>query len=245
MGWRDQIDNNIVHSSVSVKYPNGSTDLAQHLDPIFDPRDRKIVGRLVPSAAKSWNAMAAAALRDGVLLLPSSSADTFRPLAVQQSIFADRYRTTNQGNGSRKCGGKTWYLRKGMATAACPGTSNHGRAEAVDFARPDKSVLPWMEKHAKSYGWAWELASEEWHVHYLLGDAVPPTVNQKPTVQEDDDMTFISTPDGRVVLLHAGKLVRVDKAESLDPEVNRWDLTKDPATWKRIADAKGFGPVVE
>jgi hypothetical protein len=250
-GWRDQIDNeHLVHSHLVNENPNGSKELEAHLVPIHDGAG-KVVGKLTPAAAASWDAMVAAAAADGIDLRPTSAADTFRPLSVQQNIFKDRYRETDQGNGSRKCNGKTWFLRKGEATAACPGTSNHGKGEAVDFQRPNKQVLPWMEQHAKAFGWQWELSSEEWHVHYLLGDASPPNLPPTPgfattpTFQEDDDMTFISTPDGRVVLLHAGKLIHVEKPESLDPDINKWDLTKDPATWKRIADAKGYGPVIE
>lgn len=245
MTWQQQIDNqHLVHSTVAKTYANGSDGLKAHLSPVFDPRDRpKIVGFLVPSAAKSWNAMAARALGEGVLLLPTSSADTFRSLGIQQSIFADRYRTQDQGNGSRVCGGKRWYLRKGKATAACPGTSNHGKGEAVDVANCSGDRLAWLERNAKTYGWAWELNSEPWHLHYLLGDALPPGLHEIDVPQEDDMLTVLTTEGA--VLLHAGKLVFITEGEGIDSDshpMNQWDLRKAPHTWAAVKAA--FGPVV-
>jgi hypothetical protein len=191
--WRQQIDNDVTHAAIVQQHPNGSTDLEAHLVAITDPQSGKKVGKLTPAAAASWQAMAAHAWRDGVVLLPTSPADSFRPLAVQQRIFADRYTTTDQGNGSRVCSGKRWWKRKGVATAACPGTSNHGRGEAVDVSDASGARLAWLEEHARTYGWAWELDSEPWHLHYLLGDALPPGIDQ-----EADDLT----PDEHTELLN-------------------------------------------
>jgi hypothetical protein len=56
---------------------------------------------------------------------------------------------------------------------------------------------------------------------------------------EEDDMTFITTPDKRIVLLHAGKLVHIGKLEGIDADVNSWDLSKDEATWKNLQTAYG------
>lgn len=172
--WTSQIDNHIVEPS-SIKGLRNGEFPDDRLREVFDP-DGNVVGRLAPEAARSWNAMVRAAAGDGVNLEPTSMADAYRPLVIQQRIFADRYRTTDQGNGSRVCAGKTWYKRQGVATAACPGTSNHGRGLAVDFARPTRTVLQWMEIHAKDFGWQWELSSEEWHVHYMPGDRIPQAV---------------------------------------------------------------------
>lgn len=191
VAWKNQIDNkNIVHDPLLDGVGNGSVELESRLKPIFDPREPgKVIGKLLPAAARSWNAMARAAHKEGIVLLPTSAADTFRKLSIQQNIFTDRYRETNQGNGSRVCSGKRWYLRKGKATAACPGTSNHGRGRGVDFRRSaDKRELRWMEIHAKDYGWQWELASEEWHVHYMLGDKVSQAVLDGEDDQQEDDM---------------------------------------------------------
>lgn len=197
VSWTKQIDNNQVHSTISRRYANGSQELRDHLKPIYDPRDGKtVVGWLVPSAARSWNAMAAHAWRDGVLLLPTSPSDTFRHISVQQRIFNERYTTENTGIGCRTCGGRRFCKRsKKFATAACPGTSNHGKAEAVDFRRL-AGTLAWMEAHAKEYGWQWELSSEEWHVHYMIGDEVTQAVLDHEVgaglrPQEDDDMARV------------------------------------------------------
>lgn len=244
MTWQDQIDNHLVHSTVASTYGNGTDQLKSNLSPIHDPRDPdRTVGFLVPSAATSWEAMATHALRDGIVLLPTSSADTFRSLTIQQNIFTDRYRTTDQGNGSRVCAGKRWYLRKGKATAACPGTSNHGKGEAVDVADCSGDRLKWLENHARSYGWAWELASEPWHIHYLLGDALPPGLKAEP-VFEEDDMAIVLTTEG-ALLLHAGKLVYISEVEGIDSDsqkINQWDLRKAPKTWAAVKAA--YGPVV-
>lgn len=211
-GWRQQIDNDVTHAAIVQQHPNGSTDLEAHLVAITDPQSGKKVGKLTPAAAASWQAMAAHAWRDGVLLIPTSPADSFRPLAVQQRIFADRYTTTDQGNGSRVCSGKRWYKRKGVATAACPGTSNHGRGEAVDVQDASGGRLAWLEAHARTYGWAWELDSEPWHIHYLLGDALPPGIDQ-----EDDDMF---TDEDRAMLGRvAAALIPDDKALTSNGEV--------------------------
>lgn len=185
--WRQQIDNeHLRHAAIVERYPNGSAELEAHLSAISDPAHGTHLGKLTPAAARSFQAMAAHALRDGVRIVPTSNVDTFRPLSVQKRIFADRYRDTDQGNGSRVCAGKRWYLRKGQATAACPGTSNHGKGEAIDYQRLEGTTA-WLEEHARSYGWAWELSSEEWHIHYLLGDDLPPGIDQEDDVAYTDD----------------------------------------------------------
>jgi hypothetical protein len=184
--WREQIDNeHFVEPSAIRGLANGSDQLKAVLSPIHD-HDGNVVGLAAPVAARSYDAMVAAAWRDGVALRPSSSADTFRPLSVQQAIFTDRYRETDQGNGSRVCNGKRWYLRKGKATAACPGTSNHGKGCAVDFDLGQRGALPWLEAHAKAFGWQWEVTSEDWHLHYMLGDELTPVA--LAALSEEDDM---------------------------------------------------------
>ena len=64
-----------------------------------------------------------------------------------------------------------------------------------------------------------------------------------PTVQEDD-MTFITTPEkpGRIVLLHAGRLVHVSAIVGIDKDQNTWDLSQDAGTWASLQ--KAYGPVV-
>lgn len=159
---------------------------ADKLHPIYEHGDptRTVTGRLCPEAARAWNAMAAHAWRDGLDLRPVSPNDSYRPLEVQQGLFARRYTTTDQGNGSRVCSGRRWWKRRNVATAACPGTSNHGWALAVD-QHSVTDELAWLEEHAWTYGFAWELVPEEpWHIRYCTGDAIPAAV----LVDEEDDM---------------------------------------------------------
>lgn len=192
--YQQQIDQRIVEPTGVHGLPNG-----QFPDSVlYDVHDHtgKTVGRLCKVAANAWEAMVTAAWADGVALTPSSYADTYRPLTIQESIFADRYRSINQGNGNRTCKGRVWYLRKGKATAACPGTSNHGRGLAVDVANATGRVLGWLEDNAARYGFQWELAAEAWHIHYMPGDIVPEAVQHHGLTlltpqPEDDDMKII------------------------------------------------------
>ncbi|MGE5830768.1 MAG: D-alanyl-D-alanine carboxypeptidase family protein, partial [Micromonosporaceae bacterium] len=91
--------------------------------------------RLVEPAARSWRAMAAAALADGITLRATSSADSYRTLAQQIQTFKSRYtREFLAGRPFRRWQGHKWFQRPNTAVAAVPGTSNHGLGLAVDVA---------------------------------------------------------------------------------------------------------------
>ena len=125
-----------------------------------------------------------------------------------------------------------------------PGTSNHGKGEAVDVGNASGSRLAWLEKHAKSYGWAWELASEPWHIHYLLGDALPAGLHEPTEVSQEDDMAILLTTEGAIALV-GNRLVFIAEGEGIDSDkqpVNQWDLRKAPKTWANFKAA--FGPIV-
>lgn len=71
------------------------------------------------------------------------------------------------------------------ATAAVPGTSNHGFYSADDLAEFVNGVmlqsiraatLQWLYANARRFGFAWELTSENWHVHWIMGDVLPQAV---------------------------------------------------------------------
>lgn len=86
-------------------------------------------GKLHHCAADAYEAMDAAANAEGIDLSPTSQADTYRSLEVQEYGFYQRY-TDNPSPAIMKqkpriYKGKTWYLKKGMAPMAVPGTSNH------------------------------------------------------------------------------------------------------------------------
>lgn len=72
------------------------------------------------------------------------------------------------------------------ATAAVPGTSNHGLGLAVDFAQeldgdpaPESvstGMVQWLVANAATYGYGAELDSEPWHWRYWAGDRLPAAV---------------------------------------------------------------------
>jgi len=103
-------------------------------------RDQPAGARLLADAAASWERMSDECwLRFGWRPRVTSGADAYRPYAVQERIFRQRYVTYYTGIGpklwdSNNNGTKeTWWRLPVWATAAVPGTSNHGRAVACDI----------------------------------------------------------------------------------------------------------------
>ncbi|MDF2916004.1 MAG: peptidase and DD-carboxypeptidase VanY/endolysin [Microbacterium sp.] len=89
--------------------------------------------RLVSPAAENWDALARAVqARYG---WTPYLTDSYRPYAVQERIFRERYRVMWSGSGPygdvRYWQGVRWVRVTGAA-AAVPGTSNHGWGKAVD-----------------------------------------------------------------------------------------------------------------
>lgn len=139
--------------------------------------------RLVETAARAWKAMQAAALADGHVLKATSAADSYRPYAVQEKIFRQRYTTTPlRGRPSRSWNGALWYQKPGTAAAAVPGTSNHGLGLAVDIENPP---VDWLVANETRFGFSHEIVSEPWHVHYFTGDAIPVAVLNFEHEEED------------------------------------------------------------
>lgn len=73
------------------------------------------------------------------------------------------------------------------ATAAVPGTSNHGFAGADDLAELTSAgstvgltapTLEWLYTNERRFGFAHETKKEPWHVHTIAGDAVPAEVSR-------------------------------------------------------------------
>ena len=137
-------------------------------------------GRLHHCAADAYEAMDEAANAAGIDLSPTSSADTYRSLEMQEYGFFQRY--TDKPNKRlmrqkpRIYKGRAWYLRKGMAPMAVPGTSNHNLGIAVDIANASGKRLEWMLANAHKYGFSWEVQSEPWHLRYVAGDDIPEAV---------------------------------------------------------------------
>lgn len=166
------------------------------------------VVRLVEPAARAWRAMAAEAVSVGVILKATSLSDSYRPYAVQERIFRQRYTTQYLPKRPYKIwDGRRWYQKPNTAMAAVPGQSNHGWALAVDTGTErdgdpgteslNDATIAWLRANADRFGFSWEVQTEPWHLRYYRGDNIPSAVlayeatpggNAPVPVQEDDDM---------------------------------------------------------
>jgi hypothetical protein len=72
--------------------------------------------------------------------------------------------------------GRAWYLKKGMAPMAVPGTSNHNLGVAIDIANASGKRLEWLLANAQRFGFSWEVQSEPWHLRYVCGNDTPKAV---------------------------------------------------------------------
>lgn len=150
---------------------------------------------LHPAAARAWNALVAACLRDtGKKLTVTSVADAYRSLQRQIDVFLRRYVKGPYNplictlEHSRTWNGAKYYLRRGMAPVATPATSNHGWGLAVDVAiwssttnsrvsiTSNSTVWQWVQANAVKFGFSWEVQSEPWHLRYYHGDIPPAAV---------------------------------------------------------------------
>jgi hypothetical protein len=149
---------------------------------------------LVEPAARGWRALTAAAKKAGHVLKQSAPGCSYRPYAVQERIFRERYTTVNNGTPGRMWNGRYWYKKPGVAAAAVPGTSNHGWGLAVDLGEErdgdsgtesvDAGTVAWLIDNAHTYGYSAELQSEPWHWRWYVGDAIPPAVRAYEAAQK-------------------------------------------------------------
>ena len=151
---------------------------------------------LHPLASRSWDVLQFNCWHEtGQQLTVTSLADAYRNYQRQEATFrarmVDRYNPLTCTNVTRFWQGKTWWLRKGMAQVATPGTSNHGWGLAVDAAlwvetskdrweiRPvagNRWLFAWLEANVVDHGFAWNNRTEPWHLEYFAGDDVPERV---------------------------------------------------------------------
>lgn len=179
---------------------------------------------LLDVASRSFLAMRSAAEKDGVRLEAISS---YRTYEQQVTLFTARYsRTFHPGVPSRVWNGQRWYHVSG-ATTAVPGTSNHGSGLAIDFI-VGTGFVNWAMANAKSFGFSWEIQSENWHLRYFSGDVIPaatrayeqvgsappkPKPIPPPPIHEEADMVYIrdlAGEDDRLVTIPGGKLLAGD-----------------------------------
>lgn len=127
----------------------------------------------------------------------------YRSYVDQVMLFNQRYETPPvAGRPTKTWSGKVYSLRVGsngklLATAAVPGTSNHGIGAAVDCCELDletggylgitsSQAWPWLLEHVVEHGWSWELQSEPWHLRLVALPPAPPT----PIPPEEQQMAY-------------------------------------------------------
>jgi hypothetical protein len=212
--------------------------------------------RLVDVAARAWTALSEDChLATGHTVQTTGTADSYRTLAQQRALFLDRYTLTYLPNRpTKEWQGRTYWLKPNEATAAVPGTSNHGLGLAVDIASVS-AVMAWLLAHALDYGWSWELESEPWHLRYYPGDIIPPAVlAHERTSMESVELLIITTgPTKRSMHVtgYAGCLpvtptqanARIDRGVVKGlPKGTRGYILAEMT--EAEADAAGFGPVI-
>jgi hypothetical protein len=159
------------------------------INPVLLQRLRGTNGMLYRDAAVAFNCLQLEAMFASVDLQSTSSADTYRTYQQQERTFLDRYSPTPTLRVpvvTRRWNGKLWYLKRGKAPSATPGTSNHGWGLAIDIAGASGKRLEWMlgstplQSPVLKYGFSWEIESgknaEPWHIRYVCGDTPPQSV---------------------------------------------------------------------
>ena len=142
-------------------------------------------GRLHSLAARAWFGLFVAAKAAGHSLTYTPGG-CYRTFQQQADLFPRRWTTRPiPGRPTTVYAGQRWWLMRGMARAARPGTSNHGYGLAIDLATGDTpaaatnltpAALRWIINNAESLGWSAELDSEPWHWRYFAGDRLPQRV---------------------------------------------------------------------
>ena len=146
-------------------------------------------------AARAWELLAIMCHAETGVKLTTTGGGAYRSYDQQLSAFQTRMTLNFDPNVNRDpaitrtWNGQTWYLRKGYAPVAAPGTSNHGWGLAIDSAifkdgrilgiTSDARVWKWLQDNAVSFGFSWEGARpgqpgwEPWHIRYVAGDKIP------------------------------------------------------------------------
>lgn len=216
--WTEQINRHkVIRPAAIASCANGRLPAAV-LAPIHDAAGA-VIGQLEATAARSWDAMVLAAAAAGVHL---SAVSTYRDYAHQLALWNDRYDHTDHGRGGRTCGGDFRYLKPDVATAACPGTSNHGLGLAVDVNHHGAGVVSWLAANAHLFRWEWELATEEWHIHYWPGDNIPPAVTAEEAPQmTDEQWVFLQAMNDKLDQIQATQERQEQELEAIKAQLKR------------------------
>lgn len=154
------------------------------------------------TAARAFRAMLAEMRKGG---FEPRQVGHYRTFQQQLNLFLSRYQEASQTtfnntpgahrkqwNAATQNGYNSIYWVKKLingkypATAATPGSSNHGWGLALDMAEeydadsaPDpirSQWVKWLVDNARRYGISAELQSEPWHWRYVAGDNIPQAV---------------------------------------------------------------------
>lgn len=217
--------------------------------------------RMEKTAARAFIAMFADARKNGFEI---RHVGDYRPFDQQLNLFLSRYEpvslatyTATPSSRRKKWDGATkhgynsvYWVKKKVngsypATAATPGSSNHGWGLALDIAEEyDKDASPdpirqvfvdWLIKNAHNYGISAELQSEPWHWRYVAGDIVPEAVlayerGGKPPVGPSGSSVGFEFPD--VNLARGSKGPAVKLVQSVVGAKQDGDF--GPATERRV-----------
>lgn len=159
--------------------------------------------------------------------------DSYRPYAVQERIFLQRYTPQLSGGGFfgdvRHWKGVRYVRKPGTAAAAVPGTSNHGWGLALDLADGVNNgrgpAWDWLQKNAARFGWhnpPWATQArffEPWHWEYdpALDRSKPTAGKQQINItepepepeEEEPDMHVIHANGGRYALVSGGRAIKL------------------------------------
>lgn len=196
-----------------IAYPNGKV-------PAFARRKIDTAGRTLRTpAATSWAwVVSEVKRRYGWTPEPSAGLSAYRTVPEQERLFYDYFTTSweaSEKRDRRYYKGKTYWRRKGKPSAATPGTSNHGKALALDIAGLGdfgSTKHRQLADVATEAGWRNEGVAfdEPWHWLHDGKTAPPkpkpapkPEPAPTPTTNEEIDMIIIrrglSIPKGKVL----------------------------------------------
>lgn len=207
-------------------------------------------GRLLTAVAARWLAIRAEVLRlYGWTPTPTGPLDSYRPYSgnyyAQLETFQRRYtRTRMPSRPTKVWNGVTYWLLPGQATAAVPGTSNHGWACAVDVTGLggfDSTRYRQFAAVAGRYGWTnteGRRIGEPWHwvdvgtAHLVSNglfdlDAIPDAPNlTAPAPIEEDELPSIKEVTDAIYSMPVanrpdGSKLTLGQALAMLPELDR------------------------
>lgn len=195
------------------------------------------------TAARAFRAMLAEMRKGG---FDPRQVGHYRTFQQQLNLFLSRYQEASKATFDATPGAnrKTWLeaLKYGYgsvhwvkklingsypATAATPGSSNHGWGLAIDLAEEyDTDTAPdsirsqwvqWLVNNAARYGISAELQSEPWHWRYVAGDAIPQAVldyeRGQPATTDPNPVLVFAYPGTPVRLGSKGDAVKLVQAK--------------------------------